>query len=623
MLGSAPAGAWPGDPEGGYGACGVRTLDVEPGTTSRARAVTTTSDGKVLLAGEVGVDGLVARFSGGGFDPTFGASGRTTVGVTGNGRYDAVAATTGGGAVVGGRRVNGGSTDSIVARLKSNGKLDSTFAGNGKLTFDAGGVDGVSAVAVQPDGGVIAAGTAGGGGFVARYTAAGTLDPSWAGDGRRDGLPLDITGLALRADGSVFVVGATTASSPDWRILRLASDGSTDSGFGGSTGVTLDLGGADRATAVTNGPGGTVVVAGSGHGPAGHGQTVVRRFSGDGTEDPAFTPYRESFGVDDQPVGMVRTADGKLLVAANSKVGSDNDIVLFRLDGDGVPDANFGIDGATVTDAGRRSVVGGVTVGADGRAFAAGSVRRSGRDVLAVFRYQPDGSSSGPPVQGVVLDAYGALHGWSARCHAGPITVGGAPYWLGWDIARGVATLPGGGGIEVDAWGGAHTFTIGDGAKPRVHGTPYWLGWDIVRGVAVVPQGTGGYELDGFGGLHPFSIGNGPTPPRISGAPYWYGQDMARGVALMPDGHGGYVVDRSGRLYAFGGAPRPNSRSALWPGLDVARGVALSPDGSGGWILDHLGGLHPFGTGGDPVPARAKDGPYWGAPLARGAATLP
>ena len=375
---------------------------------------------------------------------------------------------------------------------------------------------------------MIAAGTAGGGGFVARYTAAGVLDPSWAGDGRRDGLPLEITGVALRADGSMSVSGTSTSSPTDWRVLRLAPDGTTDSGFGGSSGVTLDVGGVDRATAITNGPSGTVVVAGSGHGAAGHGQTIVRRFSSDGTEDSSFTPYRESFGVDDAPVALLRTSDGKLLVAVNSKVGSDNDLVLLRLDADGVPDTSFGIDGSTVTDAGRRSTVAGVAIGSDGRPIAAGSIRRSGHDQLALFRYQADGSSSGPPVQGVVLDAYGGLHGWSARCHGGPVTVGGNPYWLGWDIARGVAVLPGGGGIEVDAWGGAHAFTLGDGAKPRVHGTPYWIGWDIVRGVAVVPQGTGGYELDGYGGLHPFAIGSGPTPPKVSGTPYWLGQDMAR-----------------------------------------------------------------------------------------------
>ncbi len=621
--GSGPAGAWPGDPDGAYGACGARTVDVVPGANSRARAAAPTTDGKVLVAGEAGTDALVMRLASGALDTTFGTSGRTLVSVTGNGRYDAVAMTFGGGALVGGRRVNGASTDSVVARLKSNGKLDTTFAGNGKLTFDAGGADGVTAVAVTSDGGAIVAGPAGPGGFVARYTAAGVLDRSWAGDGRRDGLGLDIAGIAPRADGSVYVAGAATTSPSDWRVMRLASDGSTDSGFGGPSGVTLDLGGDDRASAITTGPGGTVVVTGSGSGASGHGQTIVRRFGSDGAEDSSFAAFRDSFGVDDQPVAVVRTAGGKLVVAANSRVGSDNDIVLLRLEDDGTPDAGFGIDGATVTDAGRRSVVAGVAVPADGRPLAVGSVRRSGHDRVAFWRHQADGSSSGPPVQGVVLDAYGGVHGWSARCHGGAVAVSGNPYWPGWDIARGVAVLPGGGAIEVDAFGGAHPLTVGDGARPKVHGTPYWLGWDIVRGVAVVPEGTGGYELDGYGGLHPFSIGRGPAPPRLSGTPYWLGQDMARGIALMPDGHGGYLVDRTGRIYAFGGAPKPNAGGPSWPGLDVARGIALAPDGSGGWVLDFLGGLHRFGTGGDPAPASTTDGPYWGAPLARGAASMP
>ena len=369
----------------------------------------------------------------------------------------------------------------------------------------------------------------------------------------------------------MYVAGATTSSPANWRIVRLSSDGSSDTGFGGSSGVTVDAGGHDVATSIAIGPSGSVVVGGFGNGATGHGQSLVRRLLDDGTEDPAFTRFRESFGVDDAPVGLVRTAAGKLLVAANSKVGGDNDVVVFRLDADGAADSTFGIDGATVVDAGRRSVVRGLDVTSDGRPVAVGSVRRSGRDRVGVFGFQSDGSGTGAPAKGVVLDAYGGVHGWSSRCLAGPPGPVGGPYWLRWDIARGVAVTPGGGAIVVDAWGGAHTFTIGDGAKPTVSGTPYWVGWDIVRGVAVVPQGTGGYELDGYGGLHPFSIGGGPTPPPITGIPYWLGADMARGIVLMPDGKGGYVLDRTGRLYPFGGAPAPNPGGASWPGRDVAR----------------------------------------------------
>lgn len=620
---ATPAGAWPGDADPAFGTCGEVALDVVPGASSRALAGAAAAGNRMLVAGETGTEAFVMQLVAGVPDPTFGTGGTTRVAVSGSGRYEAVASTSDGGAVAAGRRDSGGTTDSIVVKLKSNGRLDTSFGGNGKLVVDAGGNDGAVAVLVSSADGVIVGGNAGSGGYVARYTAAGAPDVAWDGDGRRSGLNFEVRAIATRADGSVWVAGATASTPANWRIVRLTGTGSTDASFGGSNGVTVDAGGHDVATAIVGGPNGSVVVAGFGAAATGHGKTLVRRFLDDGTEDPAFTRFREAFGVDDAPVGVVRTSGGKLVIAANSAVGGDNDLVALRLDADGTPDTTFGIDGASVVDAGRRSTVRGIDVASDGRPIAVGSVRRSGRDRIALFGFQADESANGAPTTGVVVDAFGGVHGWSSRCLAGAPAIVGNPYWLGWDIARGIAVLPGGGGIVVDAWGGAHTFAIGDGAKATVRGNPYWVGWDIVRGVAVVPEGTGGYELDGFGGLHPFSVGAGPTPPRITGIPYWLGSDMARGIALMPDGRGGYVVDRTGRLYPFGGAPAPNPGAASWPGQDVARAVVIAPDGSGGWVLDYLGGIHPFGTGGDPAPAATRGGPYWPVPLARGAAGLP
>ena len=99
---------------------------------------------------------------------------------------------------------------------------------------------------------------------------------------------------------------------------------------------------------------------------------------------------------------------------------------------------------------------------------------------------------------------------------------------LGWNPAAN--TL---GGYVVDGFGGIHSFAIGANPPPAaVSGGPYWLGWDIARGIAVLPDGTGGYVVDGFGGVHSFAIGANPPPPDVSGGPYWLGWDIARGIAL-------------------------------------------------------------------------------------------
>lgn len=625
-LGLAPvgAGAWPGDPDGSFGACGVSGLDVGAGTPSVAGAASLQTDGKVLLAGAADDRGLAMRLTDGHADPTFGTSGQTRVRFAGATRFVAVAPTAAGGAVLAGSRTDGTTVDTVVVKLRANGRVDPAFHGNGKVSVDLGGSDTARAVAALTDGSVVIAGSASGGGFVAKYSPNGTLDAGWDGDGRVTGLPLMARSVAVRADGSVYVGGSTPTGSADWRIVRLAPDGSVDATFGGSSGMTVNVGGQDVVTAIVLQPDGKVVAAGYGKGAPGHGQTIVRRYLDDGTPDTSFSAYRDALGVNDAPSALTRQSDGRIVVAVNSRVGTDNDVVLVRLGDDGVPDDGFGIGGVSVVDAGRRSVVNGVVVPPDGRALAVGSVRRGSVNVVGLFRFQPDSSSIGIPAQGIVADGFGGLHGWSSGCLSAPTGFVGGGYWPGWDIIRGVATVPGGGGMMVDGFGGIHPFKFGDGAAPVVSGAAYWPGWDIARGVVTVPDGSGGFVLDAFGGLHAFSIGGGPKPVVPARAPYWPGMDFARGVALTPDGDGGYIVDLTGVIHAFGNALAPNPGGPSWPGQDVARGIALSPDGSGGWIVDRFGGLHPFGTGGDPAPTAAIGGPYWpGVAIARGVTTLP
>ena len=551
------AGAWAGDPLGSFGRCGLASLDVVSGEASEVSAAALQTDGAVLAVGSVGTRGLVMRLRDGAYDTTFGSTGRKYFSYDSSGRFFAVAPVVSGGGVAVGSRTVGNATDTVVLRFTGAGAADNSFAGNGRLTVNLGGDDAARAVAALGDGSVVAAGDAGSGGFVTRYTPSGVPDTSFSSDGQVTSLPMIVRAVAVRADGAIYVGGSTTSSPADWRIMRLNEDGSVDSSFGGSSGVTVDAGGDDGITAMVLNPNGRLVVSGFGHGAAGHGQTLVRRYLADGSEDPAFAPGRESFGVDDRPSAMARQTDGKVIVAVNSSVGSDNDIVLLRVNDDGQEDATFGIDGASILDAGRRAAVNAIVTPPGTGPFALGVARRGSSSVVGVFGFQQDSANTPPPAQGMVIDGYGGIHNFTARCLGGAEWIRGTSYWPGWDIVRGVAVLPGSQGLTVDAFGGLHGVAFGDatGALPTTKGGPYWPGWDIVRGVAVVPEGTGGYVLDGVGGLHPFAIGSAAAPPAVRNAPYWAGQDMARGLVLMPDGHGGYVVERTGAVHSFGGAP--------------------------------------------------------------------
>ncbi len=230
---------------------------------------------------------------------------------------------------------------------------------------------------------------------------------------------------------------------------------------------------------------------------------------------------------------------------------------------------------------------------------------------------------------GVTLDGFGGLHRF--RIGAGPAlgAISGAPYWPGWDIARGVALVPGDqGGLMLDGIGGLHGFRLGSsGSPPAARGGPYWPGWDIARDVVVLPDSTGGYVLDGFGGMHPFRLGSGALPPRVSIGPYWPGWDVARGLTLLPGGRTGYVIDALGGTHAvaFGGAtPPPRLRLDGLPRMPQPMGLALLPDATGGYTLDALGSLRAFAVGAaDPVAPAAVGVTRWAWPIARSVAVSP
>ena len=165
---------------------------------------------------------------------------------------------------------------------------------------------------------------------------------------------------------------------------------------------------------------------------------------------------------------------------------------------------------------------------------------------------------------GVLLDGFGGLHPFGGY----PLNGSGAPYWAGWDIARSLQLVPGGGGgWELDGFGGIHPF----GGAPSLGTSPYWAGWDIARSLVVYMGPNGqfqGYELDGFGGIHPL---NGA--PALSGAPYWSGFDVARGLVLSFDSNGvpngGMTLDAWGGLHPFGSFSTAGLNLNYYSGHDV------------------------------------------------------
>ncbi len=118
-----------------------------------------------------------------------------------------------------------------VARVKTDGFYDSTFGpgANGQVSVDFGGTDVAYAIALQPDGKILVAGTDGDGFAVARLMPNGVLDPSFGTGGKTtvNFTGVDVArGMALQPDGKIVLVGETgpAGETTDYAVARLLGD---------------------------------------------------------------------------------------------------------------------------------------------------------------------------------------------------------------------------------------------------------------------------------------------------------------------------------------------------------------------------------------------------------------
>jgi uncharacterized delta-60 repeat protein len=185
-----------------------------------------------------------------------------------------------------------------LACFKANGSLDTSFNGTGKVTTDFGG-DGNAegrSVAVQTDGKIVVAGYATAGGVekfaVERYKTDGALDTSFGGTGRvltAVGISgSNAAGVALQKDGKIVVAGYAVNNSGriyDFACLRYNADGSLDQSFGDHGKVTTDVGdGKATSLAVQDNK---IIVAGSAY-DGDNNEFAVVRYNASGKLDTSF-----------------------------------------------------------------------------------------------------------------------------------------------------------------------------------------------------------------------------------------------------------------------------------------------------------------------------------------------
>jgi uncharacterized delta-60 repeat protein len=205
-----------------------------------ARGVAIQSDGKIVVAGDSNDDFALARYNtNGSLDTTFDGNGKVNTPVAPGSSRDeayAVAIQADGKIVAGGiAEVVTFDDDYALARYNTNGSLDTSFDGDGKVTtpIASGGPlpkDVVNALAIQPsDGKIVAAGESAADFSLARYNPNGSLDTSFDGDGKvtTAGAFLRAHALALRPGGEIVAAGAAGG----FGVVRYKPDGSLDTSF--------------------------------------------------------------------------------------------------------------------------------------------------------------------------------------------------------------------------------------------------------------------------------------------------------------------------------------------------------------------------------------------------------
>ena len=143
--------------------------------------------------------------------------------------------------VVAGATVTTSSFDFLALRLDAQGAPDSSFGqgGTGWQTVDFGGTDVANDMSLLPDGRVVLAGSivkdGGTQGGLARLTATGSPDTTFAGGSHRVAAPIGVgndslKAMALASNGDIVAAGTSASSTPDNSTLAVARFTGDDSG---------------------------------------------------------------------------------------------------------------------------------------------------------------------------------------------------------------------------------------------------------------------------------------------------------------------------------------------------------------------------------------------------------
>jgi len=344
------------DPSFG-GGDGKVTTDF-PGLAAVASSVVVQPDGKILVAGGAFPnftflgDIAVARYNpDGSLDPSFGNGGIVLTSFPGQGSYAFDVALLPDGKIVaaGTHFINfqpseqTSDTNFAIVRYNSDGSLDTSFGslGGGVSTDFDGNNDDAFSILVQPDGKLVAVGSALNladfyNFAAARYDTNGSLDTSFGTGGK---VRLDFGNhdfdrahaAALQADGKIVAAGFAISNgglTQPFALARWNANGSLDTSFDGDGKALIDFGSFSQAAwDVLVQPDGKIVTAGYPNSEGSDSDFLLARQLPDGTLDASFGTggkVRTSFGdLNGGAEGAALLPDGRVVAVGWQAVFAD------------------------------------------------------------------------------------------------------------------------------------------------------------------------------------------------------------------------------------------------------------------------------------------------------------
>ena len=419
----------PGDLDQNFGNAGLITSKVLETNSTNGMAVQ--PDGKVVVVGgsftfipnaTFPVSQVLRYTADGLLDTTFDGDGIVTTAVSGttigaNSVFFDVVIQPDGKIVAAGNASIGGNQNFAVVRYNANGSLDTTFGANGIVITDFGtSGDTLTAIALAPDGKIVAAGGNGVNGFIARYNPNGSLDTTFDGDGK-----LTLTDPS----GNPFGGGPDTAVQPDGKIVyvsqiggtvvfRFNTNGTADTTFDGDGRAVNDNAGGN---AIAISPDGKIIIGLNGGDPGGRQDFAVARLNANGSLDTTFDgdgiaqvnfgyPILNESHTTDILRDIALQPDGKIVavgaVITNQVIGGrvPTHTGIARFNPNGSLDTTFGTGGLKTTgedfpffDVYNEGKA--VALAPDGKIVVAGNYSsRAGQDDVMVLRFLGEGTAT-------------------------------------------------------------------------------------------------------------------------------------------------------------------------------------------------------------------------------------